>query len=589
MQSFPLIFSFPIMEGNLAPMLQMVALKDLKDNRAETTLLSPESPFAIVRRTALIVSMIQAGERVPLKQSGVQQISNVESLWTKFPYQSFGVEAGISQETIEAAVSRADSASAENPASPTTLWVQRAGQSQFLDPFEPDIQTQEPAIQEQLEAMAYRVSFEPTPTTVKPPTKRSRAARGASKAAIISALENTTPVVTEVVTLATTPTVVPTVSPVLAQTVISIGPRVEADSRFATILEDTSSRGPTAKENERPFDNLSAPLIESPHNARSESVSTADLVISSRSVIQSKPVQPAEWQSKLVRGVKAGILIDVQEEPEDAISKRDLRRTMGQKKSKSSLNGSNTTMVRDFETAARQVLDLALLCQGPISIEVGIGRLLVSPQGSSAEFKKPFAVAEWSSAFPTRNGVNGLARETIFTPRLTTHSPDADAILNIKLSRGQGLFIEDPCERKVTYIIVCITKAKERLVIEVSEDGSFRIKGSEFLVGALDWHFPLRSWDSRFQVTTQEPLVSNYQQQAQGIVRNMKVTVDKADRQSVNFSTTTIDQEVRLRGSIIPYLSSNSSERVLHWKHVLLWYPPDMLHDPPRVSHEENY
>lgn len=545
MQSFPLTFSFPIMEGSLAPMLEMVALKDLKDNRVETTLLSPESSSTSIRRTALVVSMIQAGELVPLKQSAVQLIPEEKSLWTDFPIQSFGTKTGISQESLEATIPVADSASANDSASPTALWVQRAGQSHYLDPFQPDPQTQEPAIQDQLEGMRYRAPLEPTPTPVKPPTKRSRAARGSSKAARTSAMEEDASVATEVVTPGTTSTVIPPVSPVLAQTVSSIETRVEAQSRFGTILEDITTRSPTAKENQRPFDDVTAPMIESPRNAPLEPVSSADFVVPSTSAIQGKPARLTEWQSKRVRGVKAGILVDVQEELEDATSKRDLRRTMGQKKSRKGLTGSNTELIQDFETAARQVLDVALLCQGPITIEVRIGRLLLNPQGISTELKRPFAVAEWSSAFPTKNGVNGNARETVFTPRLTTHSPDADAILNMKLSRGQRLFVKDPCERKVTYIISCMTKAKERVIIEVNEDGSCTMKGSELLVGALDWHFPLRSWDSRLQVTAQEALMSNYQKQAQGIVRNMKVTVDKADGQSVNFTSTTIDQEVR--------------------------------------------
>jgi len=518
------------MEGSLAPMLQMVALKDLKDNRVETTLLSLESP--LIRRNALVVSIIKGGEPAPLKQSGILPMANEKSLWIDFPYQSFGSQMDVSQKPIQVATPVANNALVEQ-------WVQQDGRSQYLDPFQPDPKSQESVVQELSEGTTYRAPLEPTPT-IKPTTKRSRAAKGASKAAIISALETATPAATKVVTPAANPTVVP----VLVQKVTLIGTRVEAQSRFGTIREDSASRSPIAKENRLPFDEVTATLIESPHNAPSESASPANLIVPSRSVIQGKPAQSVEWESKPVRGAKAGILIDVQENPENATSKKDLRRTMGQKRPKKNLSGSNTGMIRDFEVAARQVLDVALLYQGPTKIEVGIGRLLVNPQGGSADSRRPFTVAEWSpSSAPTKNGVNDFARETIFTPRLTTHSPDANAILNIKLSRGQSLFVGDPCERKVTYIILCITRAKERIIIEVSEDGSFKIKGSELLVGALDWHFPLRSWDSRLQVTTQEPLMSNYQQQVQGVVRNMKVTVD---RQGVKFSSTTIDQEVRL-------------------------------------------
>jgi hypothetical protein len=546
-------------------MLQMVALKDLKDNRVETTLLSPDSPSTSIRRIALVVTMIQAGEQVPLKQSGVQHISKEKSLWTNFPYRSFGIGNDVSQASAESAISNADSAPPEHSASPTALWVQRAGRSQYLDPFQPDPQIQEPATQAQLEGMTYRPVLEPTPIPVKPSTKRSRAARGASKAA---SLDNTTRVATELGLPTVTPRVVPTVSHVLGRKVQSNGVCVEAHSPSGSILVDTTPGSPTAEWTQRPFGNVAAPLIEIPRNAPPDSVPPANLIVAPMPTIQGKPGQSVEWQSNPVRSVKAGVLIDVEESRDDTTRKKEFRRTMGQRKAKTGIIASNAGMIQEFEAATRQVLDLVLLCQGSITIKVGIGRLLVNPEGTSVEFKRPFAVADWSSVFPTKDGVGGLVRETFFTPRLTTYSPDADSILNIKLSRGQSLFVGDPCERRVTYIISCLTQAKERLMIEVSADGSFKTKGSELLVGALDWHFPLRSWDSRLQITSREPLMGDYQQQAQEIVRNMKVTVDRADGQTLTFSSRTMDQEVRrvrsMFSSYLRVLASWSRVRVIY-------------------------
>lgn len=528
MQSFPLVSSFPVLEGTLSAMLQMVALKDLNDSRINTTLLSPEFPITNNHQNTLVLSITLEGYRVPLKERGTKDDSCKQkawnSLWKNFPHEPFGIKAGVPIEISKATSSKAEGPLLKRMDTRTGQWIQQIDISQHEDAFKAESQAQDLTLQEQQEVSTDQQPLEPTSIPTKPSTRRARVPKGASKLATTSALENLipammslwTPPITSIGTLQTAPEILQTTSPEIkhgeAQPYI--------DERRNKVLGESTLGSPTAKGNEQSDDNAKVPPIN-------------DLPTS------------LIWQENTDYGARGGIRTELEKNSADSIRKNSLRRTMGQKRPRKPLSISKTEFIRSFEVSASQILDLALTCPWSVKLKVAIGRFLIDPQ--SVKLKRPFAFTELASVLPTKQGIHGVAAQTVFTPRLTTRSVDADAILDLKLPQGQRLFDNDPHERTVTYIISCRSKANEQVVIEIDEDSSFTMEGSELLVGALDWHFPLRSWDARLGLTTQDLLMGNYQQQAQAIVSSMTVTVDP---QRIDFSCATVDQEVRPLGGL---------------------------------------
>ncbi|KAK4695975.1 hypothetical protein P7C71_g1881, partial [Lecanoromycetidae sp. Uapishka_2] len=250
---------------------------------------------------------------------------------------------------------------------------------------------------------------------------------------------------------------------------------------------------------------------------------------------------PSEFEWKTVDRAKMGKLIDfsspVEEKIHDpsATDKRVLKRTMGQKAPSHKLAGGNTALLKSFEETVARLLKMALACHGPINLAVRLGRLLIDPDKGSKEFKnKSFKASEWPSAFPTSHTVGQSALETVFTPRITTSTNDAQSILDICLSQGRKLFNLPAITWKVSYIFLCKTKDNEQITIETRENGTFKVMGSEIFVGALDWHFAKRSFDARLALNAHEPLLRDHQQQAQSIASSMKISV--SDQQT--FLTT---------------------------------------------------
>lgn len=192
---------------------------------------------------------------------------------------------------------------------------------------------------------------------------------------------------------------------------------------------------------------------------------------------------PSESGWKLVDKGRAGRLIDTSEPIEEKVQApekdRTLKRTMGQKAPSHKLPGGSTALFKGFDDAAIKLLNLALYCQGPIDFEVGIGRLLIDPSKGSMEFKnKAFSISEWSSAFPTSSSIGPITLETHFASRLTTSSSDIQSILDIPLSQGRRLFNDRGAPRKVSYVFLCKSKDDKQIVIDIDEDGTFKVRFS---------------------------------------------------------------------------------------------------------------
>ena len=268
------------------------------------------------------------------------------------------------------------------------------------------------------------------------------------------------------------------------------------------------------------------------------------------------------WEGHAVGRGRAGALIDLSA-PEDQLrdssntDPRNLKRTMDQKAPCRKLVGGNLALIKKFEEASRQLLALALTRQGPITFEVGIGRLLVNHQIGSNEFKaKPFNVSEWSSAFSMKNDRDKL--ETIFTPRLTTSLLDIDFILDTRLPQRRRLLDRDPVLRNVTYILVCRATQGEMITVKIDENGMFRILGPEVLIGRLDFHFPKRAWDASLCLKTEGLCTSTYQRHVDAIIRNMKI--EPRDGTTLDLSTQTIDQELIIESIILRRNTAHKSK-----------------------------
>ena len=64
-------------------------------------------------------------------------------------------------------------------------------------------------------------------------------------------------------------------------------------------------------------------------------------------------------------------------------------------------------------------------------------------------------------------------------------------------------------------------------------------------MGALDWHFPKRAWDARLRLTSQRFLATDYQKQANGIIKTLKIDPSK-DGQTLELWVKTIDENLSI-------------------------------------------
>ena len=480
----------------------MIPLKSLNDARLNTTLLPSKSPFHNCLRNAMIVSMIQSG-RPKLVNIGTPLKKSLGILpWKDYPYTSFDMQSSASVKDLEMNFTRIghrSHVSGDFP-NPVDKWVQQDLQV-YEDAFKPSTEGEHHDKPKVNSSEPQMMTSEPPP----PPTRRARAVRGVSKSHSLDTTGTYNAVESS---------------------------RESANHSEVQFQPDHDDQQPSRY--------VEAPKIEPPYMP-----SSADpkISVTSRDSAATRSTQPAAaaWENRIVPQVTGGLLVDVQgvKNVGPAPSKT-FKNTMNQKKPQQRLTGSRTEMIKRFEKAAGQILRLALTQQGPITFELSIGRLLINPQLASPEFRKPFDLSEWQ----------GTGKESIFTPQITTRSLDIEAILDIRQSQGRRLFGDEPYERKVTYVISCLTRNHDQVIIEVKDDGEFEVKGSRILAGALEWHYPLRSWDSRLQLMIREHRLSEYNSQIKEIVNRMSVEVT-SDKKTINFSTTTIDQELKIQSVLI--------------------------------------
>ncbi len=582
--SFPRIISFVIYEGEFPSSfkLKITALGELrehKDPRGSTTLLSPASRLFRSVEDALVISMVK--DNVLIKPNCGQdtrkaskdnnhviaperhQDTKENFLWKDHRFRSLNAQLGHYHEL----------ATLVEPGSttPTQKWVaQVPGPTEMGNPYIPQDKKEIPApikIEPNIVEEQYNV---PEPTQVqKPSTKRARAIKG-------TATRAETPKIDLIAKSDTKEASLPKetlelLAPESINTEQSgiyldrLGQAVNKGSGKGTIdagkLLEIIPRGHEqvlSKENREPAaeeplviipKEIMVPEITAPYMPPPPSVASGPCAKS-----RGLDATNTGWEGNIPRGSSGHLLkaSTLNERPGKSNMPQP-HRTMDQKVPSRALSGRNSVLLKEFEESAKQLLALALPRRGPVVLEVGIGRLLINHHIGSAEFKtKPFSLSEWFSAFPIESGPGRL--ETRFTPRLTTSLEDIDSILTTRLPKARRIFedgtSQQPILRTVNYVFSCKSKQGNQITIVVDEDGAFKILGGEILVGSLDFHFPKRSWDASLRLRTSSLRSVDYHKQVESIVRNLKVYT-WPDRTTLKLSTQTIDEELVIQSIVI--------------------------------------
>ena len=575
--SFPRVISFVNCEGEFPSSfkLKMTALGELrerKDPRGSTTLLSPASRLFRSVENALVISMVK--DNVIIKPNSGQDTRKASKnsnhitvperhegvcenfLWKDHPFRSLNAQPGHCHELATLVKPGATT--------PTQRWVaQVPGPTEMGNPYLPQDKKEIPApakIESNVVEEQYNL---PESTQVqKPSTKRARAIKGTATGAKPpkiepiakgNTMEATLP--KEILELATPESINTEQSGIYLDPLTGKG-TADAGKILGIIPgADEQVLGKESREAgaEEPLDIVPketiVPEITAPYMPPPSS-------IASRPSAKSSGLDATnnEWGGNIPRGSSGHLLkASTLNEHPGRSSMPQPRRTMEQKAPSRASSGGNTVLPKEFEESAKQLLALALPRRGPIVFEVGIGRLLINHQIGSTEFKtKPFSLSEWFSAFPIEPDLGRL--ETRFTPRLTTSLEDIESILTTRLPKGRPIFengtSQQPILRILNYVFSCKSKQGNQISIVVDEDGAFKILGGEVLIGSLDFHFPKRSWDASLRLRTSSLRSIDYHKQVESIVRNLKICT-WPDRSTLNLSTQTTDEELVIQSIVV--------------------------------------
>lgn len=342
-------FNYPMLEGikGKTIMLQTIALKDLNDQRLNTTLLNPQSHLCKTLQSALVVVMIVDGEVVRIKHSPRTETGGL--LWQDHTYKSFG-----ERNTMSISTGAAEGSGPKAMDTPIANWVQKSFFAPIGDPFSP-ISTPGNAVDTD-QALSNLSS--------KKTTKRVRAAKGNAEVTVPNCALGNNGQHQDVV----------------------LGTLVHHHNSTSAHEEQSDKQG-----HSRPFEppRTSPPLLPAPSSIRTNTTPTiireSHVVRSGRAVEDGLP--------KFSPCVKETRTTD------QAGCKRHL--TVNERMPSPRLIESTHCSTDIFEEAALQILKLALHRRAPVQMMASVGRILMNHQTSSTEFKrKPFALNDWDSAFP---------------------------------------------------------------------------------------------------------------------------------------------------------------------------------------------
>ena len=570
--SLPLVYDFGCTEGEVNVMLQLLPLKELKDRRLTTTLVSPSCRLIKNLGSQQIVVMIKDGNVHPVGQpraldrnTSVEYISKLWAGSVSKPYQIQSVE--------ENPMVKASSAAAEVPSNPflpprktgeISQWVEQSAAQSASDPFAPP----PPAnVVPQRQTQAPDPSMRPQEVPVEHFSPRKRA--GKIRKPKGAAEENT---LTTPQAIAKTAEQIPSGSladvdklirdiyqasaeefsaPSSQGITLPTGTRSEASNKISSpttgrkdhtqfnVPVVTPSVKPSAPSSRR-SNHIQLPALQPPYMPALSIASTAT---------STNP----HWAYTAVSSSKEGQLIDFTtppssvETPSDRIqtnnevTSRQLKNTMRQRKPSPQIGHGSMGATSSYENVAAQLLELVRSARGIVNFQTTIGRLLIDPKSGTGEYKKKrFAIGQWPLVFPNKHGVVKL--ETTLTERLTSLASDADFVVDLRLPSGRRMFTDQPCQRKIVYCFTCSAshKGEDDVVIDFAEDETVDVKHEVWkapkLYGGMNWHYPKRYWDARLTVHLSEHVSQEQCQAAQEIVDNLRIS-PSPDQRIVQLST----------------------------------------------------
>lgn len=434
-------------------MLQMVPLKELPDRRMQTTLTPSNLPpvknlgnhlAVVMLKKGMIVSTVQNGR--PLSSANLKE----SQLWKSHLFGPYGDEnIPIAQRLGDGAPSPDRLASPAQPsghpdARTVDRWIKQSATAVLADPFSPSTVPQAPP------SPIHKPS--PEPEAQAPPV-RKRHIRIRKPLGLDSSS-------TDVVDPPAPQQTVSDPAPSNPTVPNGVAADTSSSDMNLTTTRDDSTQSSAAKsldhvvvENDiltnghsssGPSEDAQSQMDKNPSvidGSHKNIVAEDEQVVSGKAVLSPPPIKapymPIEqkpssnpddsisdptWTDQVVISIPGANLIDlapsrrpVQErvQRESEVDTRSIKRTMNQKKPALLAGSSNTlaTLYKNFELAATEFLKLAQKAQGPLNLQMEIGRILIGPQPSSSEVKKrPFAVIDWSLVFP-----GGRKLETLFT------------------------------------------------------------------------------------------------------------------------------------------------------------------------------
>lgn len=436
-------------------MLQMVPLKEFPDRRLQTTLTPSNLPPVKNLSNHLAVAMLKKGAIISTVQNGRPlSHSNLKEcqLWKSHLFGSYGDENVPTAQGLGGGIPSPDrlTSPAQSLGRPdgrtVDQWIKQSAATGFADPFSPSTVPQVPP------SPIRKPSPEPE---IQPPPVRKRHIRVRKPLGVeTSSTDIADPIVPHQETVVHPAPSDPNIPNGVAADTSSSDVNLSStkdDSTQSTgiksleanhhaiaddvLLHDKSTSGPL--EEIQNHVNGVPDLIDSHENTSTED----EQVAINNAVLFPPPIKapymPAEpkpssnpddsvseptWTDQVVVGIPGGSLIDLspsrgslQErvQRESEVDTRSVKRTMNQKKPALLAGSSNSlaTFYKNFELASTEILKLAQKAQGPLTLQMEIGRILIGPQSSSSEVKKkPFAVSDWSLVFP-----GGRKVETPFT------------------------------------------------------------------------------------------------------------------------------------------------------------------------------
>lgn len=565
--TLPMIHDFECTEGEVNAMLQLLALKELKDRRLTTTLVPPSGRLFKNLGSYQIVIMIKDGNVHPVGQPrALDRNTSAEvnsKLWMSYtnkplPHMRNLGEKASGKEPLAAARAHHTPFLPPSKTGAISQWVEQSATESASDPFvpaappgyelprheppkpDPSLRSQDPALEQR-----------------SPPKRagRMRKPKGAAK-------EDPCGPAQAIVSTEPLPDPFAGIDLFIQDTCqASVAASPFDSTQAATPVSQPQSTTGKANGMKPPSKGKDAPQAKPPvatPSVKSYAASARPSVHHNGLPALEPPYMPAvsssstttsntpHWNYQTVSNAKEGRLIDFdistdtveipkdRAQKENEVASRQFRNTMRQRKPSAQTARGPQGATSTFETVATQLLEFVRSSRGLVNIETTIGRLLIDPRSGTGEYKKArFAIPQWPLVFPNKHGVVKL--ETNFTGRLTSLASDADFVLDLKTPSGRRMFTEQPCERQVTYRFTCSTShnSEDDIFVDVKDDkGSVaksEVRKAPKLYGSLNWHYPKRYWDARLAVHSSDHVNQEQRKAAEEIINTIEVSLSSED------------------------------------------------------------